>query len=252
MYKKLLPILIVLLFLITSLSVICAADDSNTINVHIVWKGDSTDEVTVNLIKDDQIVDSAKLSTNNSWKTTFKVDDDGNYDVKEVISEDYTTKVTGNAKDGFIITNTLVKEDVLGADGNTVDDEVSQSENDVALDDGSQNNANDQSDNTNGQTSDDQSAAGNGTDNNSTDNNSTDNATDTNSDDETDSTDEDSSEETTTKTTKTTTTTTKVVKEDKKKPENTTKTKKNNTGFPIIVLVIAVFAAAFIPFSRKK
>ena len=136
MYKKLLPILIVLLFLITSLSVICAADDSNTINVHIVWNGDSTDEVTVNLIKDDQIVDSAKLSTNNSWKTTFKVDDDGNYEVKEVISEDYTTKVTGNAKDGFIITNTLVKEDVLGADGNTVDDEVSQSENDVALDDG--------------------------------------------------------------------------------------------------------------------
>ena len=188
----------------------------------------------------------------NSWKTTFKVDDDGDYQVKEVISDDYSTKITGNPKDGFVITNTLVKEDVLGAGGDNPADDVS----DDKLADGEGSNPSDGGSNpiTSDQPADQQSnGTGNSTNNETSDDNSTDETTGDESTDD-DSTDDDSGDDdaTTTKTTTTKTTTTKVVKKDDKKPENTTKTKKNNTGFPIIVLVIAVFVAAFIPFSRKK
>ena len=255
MFKKLLAIFIVLLFLITSISVISAADDSNTISVKVLWEDDIAevpDEVVVNLLKDGKIVDSAKLNDTNSWNTTFEVDDDGNYEVEEVISDDYSTEITGNAKEGFTVKNALVKEDVLGAVADedslgesSADDNLSQSEDDLAS-------AGDNSllgDN----------STGNGTSNSSTNsstNNSTNNSTviATNDDDnDTDSNDDDDdSDEKTTTTITTTTTTKKVTKQDDKKPENTTETKNNNTGFPIIVLVIAVFAAVLIPLSRKK
>lgn len=49
--------------------------------------------------------------------------------------------------------------------------------------------------------------------------------------------------------------TTKVIKQVTKidkKPKNVTKTQLRNTGIPIIFLVVVAFAAAFVPFSRKK
>lgn len=252
MFKKLLVIFIVLLFLITSISVISAADDSNTISVKVLWEDDIAkvpDEVVVNLLKDGKIVDSAKLNDTNSWNTTFEVDDDGDYEIEEVISDDYSTKITGNAKEGFTVKNALAKQDVLGAaedslEESSADDNLSQAEEDLAS-------AGDNSllgDN----------STGNGTSNSSTNsstNNSTNNSTviATNDDNDTDSNDDDDdSDEKTTTTITTTTTTKKVTKQDDKKPENTTKTKNNNTGFPIIVLVIAVFVAIFVPLSRKK
>ena len=253
MFKKLLAIFIVLLFLITSISVISAVDDSNTISVKVLWEDDIAevpDEVVVNLLKDGKIVDSAKLNDTNSWNTTFEVDDDGNYEVEEVISDDYSTEITGNAKEGFTVKNALAKQDVLGAatedslKESSADDNLSQAEDDLAS-------AGDNfllGDN----------STGNGTSNSSTNsstNNSTNNSTviATNDDNDADSNDDDDdSDEKTTTTITTTTTTKKVTKQDDKKPENTTETKNNNTGFPIIVLVIAVFVAIFVPLSRKK
>ncbi|WP_458404961.1 hypothetical protein [Methanobrevibacter sp.] len=257
MYKKLLTIFIIAVFLITSVGVVSAAD---SISVKVVWDDHSqADHVTVKLIKDGQVVDSASLSPDNS-KTTFKVDDaSGNYKVTEEISSDYSYSVSGNASTGFIISNKLVKQDVLSAsddepvlDDDTPDDKVSSNEenNEIAETD-----APVTSDNGTGETGDGNSnnndTNNNSTDNNSTDNNSTDDKpTDDSSKNKTDSNSKKPVKKTTTTTTKTTTS--KVVKKENKKPENKTKTKHKNTGFPVAVLVLAVFVAAFVPFSRKK
>ena len=262
MNKKILIILIAI-FLVTSVGVISAADDSLSIPVKIVWtgEGDIPDSVTVNLIKDGKVVDKATLNEKNSWNTTFKVDDDGNYEVQEQISGDYSHKISGNAKKGFVITNVL-KEDAIGvseedtvAEDTSGDDVIDVPDNESAAGDASID------DEPIAEPSDDIPAGGNGTgDSNSTDNstdsNSTDNATDDTtdgatddaSDDVDDGSDNDTKDEVTT-TTKTTTTT-KIIKQEKK-PVNTTNNHKK-TGFPIVILVIAVFVAAFIPLSRRK
>lgn len=263
MYKKLFAVLVIATFLITSVGIISAADDS--ISVKIIWDGNSNDRpssVTVNLIKEGAVVDTAKLSSDNGWKTTFNVSGDGDYQVKEVIGSDYLPKVYGNDKNGFVIKNHLVNTGILGTDdGSSSDkDDSIASDNNISDNDTLINGSNPlTADNSNG-TGDNNSTSDdtNGTeDANSTDD-STDNSTDDSksSDDSKDKSTKEDSKTTvkTTKTTKTTntTTTTKIIKQDKKKPENTTKSKMNHVGFPILVLVIAVFAAIFIPLNRKK
>lgn len=235
MYKKLLGILVIAVFLITSVGAISAAD---SVSVKVTWDGDAPDYVTVNLIKDGKVVDSAKLNDSNSWKTTFKVDDDGSYKVSEVVSDEYSYSVSGNANSGFVISNKLVKtDDILGA---SVDETIADSSADDVLEDNS-------SDVENSTETDDANATD---DTNTTD--------DTNAtDDETDGTDtEDESEEVTETVTSTVTEhqVTKIVEQpDKKKPvNNTTKVKNKNTGLPVAVLICAVFVAAFVPFTRKK
>ena len=250
MYKKLLGILVIAVFLITSVSAISASD---SISVKVIWAGgDAPDFVTVNLIKDGKVVDSAKLSASNSWKTAFKVDDEGSYNVSEVVSGDYSYSVSGNANSGFVISNKLVKtSDVLATSaddavaGSSIDDAVSQEADDVL----------------------DENETSSGVDNSTEtdDSNSTEDTNTTDEDKVTEGTDvteddnvaDDETEEEITETITTTTTEhqiTKVVKqEDKKKPvNNTTKIKNRNAGFPIVVLICAVFAAAFIPLSRRK
>lgn len=246
--KKFLTVFLVAVFLITSLGVISAAEDSDSISVKIVWDdnvNDKPDFVTVNLIKDEKIVNSIKLNKDNSWKTDFDVDSDGNYKVKEVISSDYSAKIEGNVKEGFVIKVKATEKEVLGASNSEEPLEESSSDepqsieatesgvvnadNSVAVD----------GDNSTG------NGTGNGTDN-STDKNATDNAT---------KTDDDGSDEKTTTTTKITKTVTKKVpkkapKEVKKKHNDTEKLKK--TGFPLVVLVAAVFVAMVVPFKRKK
>ena len=146
--------------------------------------------------------------------------------------------MSGNANSGFVISNKLVKTaDVLGA---SEDEAIADSSADDVLEDNS---------------SDVENSTETGDTNTTDDSNVTD---DTNvADDETDGTDtEDESEEVneTITTTITEHQVTKLVKQvDKKKPvNNTTKVKNRNTGFPVAVLVCAVFAAAFVPFTRKK
>ena len=283
MNKKILIIMFVAIFLITSVGAISAAKDS--IPVKIVWNDvdDQPDFVIVELIKDGKVVDTAKLTAGNSWKTVFKVTDDGKYDVKEKISDDYSYKVSGNAKGGFVIHNKMVEnavkddsDDVLGAsaeepaadvtpaDGNRssdADDEV------LSAEDG--NGSSDAAGDAMAIAEDGILADGNGTngtDSNSTDNstddsNSTDNSTDDSTDDtptvgttkdksSKDKTKDEKTTKTKTKTTTTTTITTKIINQTKK-PVNATIDHKN-TGFPIVVLIIALFVAIFIPLSRKK
>ncbi len=280
MYKKLFAILIIATFLIVSVGVISAAEDS--IPVKIVWDGNSNDRpssVTVNLIEDGVVVDSAQLSSGNGWKTTFKVDDDGHYQVTVESGSDYLSRVYGNAKSGFVIKSHVIKSDVLSNDDDSSSDKSTSSDSDSSKTDApasdkrlsdSDNSVSDigthingssplTADDSNG-TKDDNSTSDdtNGTDDANSTDDSTDNSTDDSksSDDSKDkSTKKDS--KTTTKTTKTTETTkiassTKIIKQDKKKPENTTKSKMNHTGFPILVLIIAVFAAIFIPLNRKR
>ncbi|WP_455087856.1 Cna B-type domain-containing protein, partial [Parvimonas micra] len=69
-------------------------------------------EIEVQLLANGKEVQTAKLNEANSWKHTFKdlpkYDDNGKeitYIVKEVAIEGYESKIEGNAKDGFVITN---------------------------------------------------------------------------------------------------------------------------------------------------
>ncbi|WP_150263440.1 Cna B-type domain-containing protein [Parvimonas micra] len=76
------------------------------------WLGKAVNEIEVKLLANGQEVQTAKLNEANSWKHTFKdlpkYDDSGKeitYTVKEVAIEGYESKIEGNAKDGFVITN---------------------------------------------------------------------------------------------------------------------------------------------------
>ena len=84
------------------------------------WLGKAVDEIEVKLLADGKEVQTAKLNEANSWKHTFKdlpvYDENGKeivYTVKEVAIEGYESKIEGNAKDGFVITNkNLAKTEV--------------------------------------------------------------------------------------------------------------------------------------------
>lgn len=76
------------------------------------WIGTSVDNIIVNLYADGKKIDSHKLSKENNWQYTFKNLEqykDGK-EIKYIITEEkvdgYTTDITGNAKDGYLITNT--------------------------------------------------------------------------------------------------------------------------------------------------
>ena len=76
------------------------------------WLGKAVNEIEVKLLANGQEVQTAKLNEANSWKHTFKdlpvYDENGKeivYTVKEVAIEGYESKIEGNAKDGFVITN---------------------------------------------------------------------------------------------------------------------------------------------------
>ncbi|RSB90373.1 Cna B-type domain-containing protein [Parvimonas micra] len=84
------------------------------------WLGKAVNEIEVKLLANGKEVQTAKLNEANSWKHTFKdlpvYDDNGKeitYTVKEVAIEGYESKIEGNAKDGFVITNkNLAKTEV--------------------------------------------------------------------------------------------------------------------------------------------
>lgn len=245
MNKKLFTILLVAIFLVASVGFISAADASDdgdatqTISVKIKWNGDSQSDrpssITVNLIKDGNVVDSAKLSADNSWSAKFTVDGDGSYSVKQASDlSDYSISTSGSASSGFVITNTL-KESALGVPESDDTLEVDTDENNTLI-------ANDTTEGT------DTNNDTNETDEGSTDTNSTDeNDTEIDGTDApiTDST-QDVTKEPVKKVEK------KVEKKVVKKPKNVTQNKLKNTGLPVIVLVIVAIAIAFVPFRRKK
>ncbi|SFE02818.1 LPXTG-motif cell wall anchor domain-containing protein [Peptostreptococcaceae bacterium pGA-8] len=79
------------------------------------WVGKATDKVEVKLLADNKEKETATLTADTGWKHTFKDlpkydDKDGHeivYTIKEVKVDGYITDISGTAKDGFIITNTI-------------------------------------------------------------------------------------------------------------------------------------------------
>ena len=110
---------------------------SENINIPIkkVWENPRIphpNKVKVNLKNGDTVIDSITLTESNGWKGSFeglpKYSESGSevsYAVAEVPVEGYSSKVTGDAKDGFTVTNTYsvpregsltVKKTVVGGD----------------------------------------------------------------------------------------------------------------------------------------
>ncbi|RFA32774.1 hypothetical protein CAI16_17080 [Virgibacillus dokdonensis] len=97
---------------------------TTSVDVEKVWKGDETEKVTVDLLADGEKVADVELSDKNNWKHTFtelpvvhdiKDEKAIEYTVEEVAVDGYETAITGDAKDGFTITNTQVgKTEVSG------------------------------------------------------------------------------------------------------------------------------------------
>ena len=281
MNKRIFAIFLVAIFLIVSVGVISAADDqsdvsadvdvkkvsnSKVISVKIVWDdadktGARPDSVKVNLVKDGVVVDEVTLSKSNSWSATFKAQSgDGTFKVTQSGNiGDYSVSTSGNADNGFIIVN-KVKADVLGAsedetplaedtsddakdvEGSTPDDDVIGDENDTETNsteeesDSSDDNATDEetaSDDANTTEEETASDGANATDVETTSTGPTEKVIDT-----------------PTKNPVTKEKVKKVIKPLKK--NNVTKEKLKNTGIPLMVLVVAVFTAIFVPISGRK
>lgn len=81
------------------------------------WIGPMTDSVDITLVKDEEDTENTLvLNAQNEWKDFFenlpKYDEkDGHlidYKIKETVVKDYTSKITGDALNGFVVTNTNV------------------------------------------------------------------------------------------------------------------------------------------------
>ena len=268
MNKRIFAIFLVAIFLIVSVGVISAADNqsdvsadvdvkkvsnSKVISVKIVWDdadktGARPDSVKVNLVKDGVVVDEVTLSGSNSWSATFKAQsDDGTFKVTQSGNlGDYSVSTSGNADKGFIIVN-KVKADVLGA---------SEDETPLAED------TSDDAKDVEGSTPDDVIGDENDTETNSTEeesDSSDDNATDEETaSDGANATDVETTSAGPTEKVIDTPTKNPVTKEKVKKvikplkKNNVTKEKLKNTGIPLMVLVVAVFTAIFVPISGRK
>ena len=89
--------------------------EKTKVNVTKKWVGKAKDSVKVKLIADGTEKESADLTAADSWKHEFKNlpkydSADGHeivYTVKEVKISGYNTVISGTAKDGFTITNTI-------------------------------------------------------------------------------------------------------------------------------------------------
>ena len=109
MNKKLFTIMFVAIFLIASIGFVSASDDAKNISVKFVWDDNGND------ILDGKVVDTAKLSDSNSWKTAFKnLDPNEDYTITVDDISGFTLKTSKDGESGFIITG-IAQESVLGA-----------------------------------------------------------------------------------------------------------------------------------------
>lgn len=72
--------------------------------------GKRSSSVKVNILQNGDILETWELNEANGWKLTadLLIDADSTYSVEETdVPDGYTCKVTGNARDGFVVTNTL-------------------------------------------------------------------------------------------------------------------------------------------------
>ena len=117
--------------------VIIGKSENIDIRIKKVWENPRIphpDKVKVNLKNGDTVIDSITLSESNGWKGSFKglpkYSESGSevrYTVAEVPVEGYSSKATGDAKDGFTVTNTVktgeldVSKTVVAREGLAVD-----------------------------------------------------------------------------------------------------------------------------------
>src|SRR5699024_10600740 len=86
--------------------------------VEKVWQGAEEDSVTINLLANDEPTEqSLELSAANDWADLFTdldaFDEEGNpitYAFEEVAIDGYESEITGDATDGFVVTNTRTGE----------------------------------------------------------------------------------------------------------------------------------------------
>jgi len=90
--------------------------EKQDIPVKIVWMDDNNadgkrpDAVTVELITQGSVVSDAEIGADSSWEHVFEnVLSDKAYSVEQEKVDGYTTTYSGNAKDGFVITNVYTK-----------------------------------------------------------------------------------------------------------------------------------------------
>lgn len=117
--------------------VIIGKSENIDIPIKKVWENPRIphpNKVKVNLKNGDTVIDSITLSESNDWKGSFKglakYSESGSevrYTVAEVPVEGYSSKATGDAKDGFTVTNTVktgeldVSKTVVAREGLAVD-----------------------------------------------------------------------------------------------------------------------------------
>ena len=249
MYKKIFAILTILVFLMISISVISAESDAvfdgsgdniqKTINVKVIWEDDGQttdrpDSITVKLLCDGNVVDSVNLNESNSWKASFKITDDGNYEIEEINDiSSYDVSMDGDADSGFVITNTIKEAPLKASADDDLSDEDSPDESDDAPE---------------------EEVSDNSSDEDSTIDNETDDSNQT--EDQNNTMDENQTVDVSKAPTTTSNNEHKIVKKEdkpvKKNNTNTTENKLKNTGLPIVALVIVLIIVAFIPLSRRK
>ena len=101
-------------------SVINRVVERTSVSVEKKWEVEAKDSAEVKLFADDKEVDKFTLNNANSWKHTFKNlpkyskedNHEISYTIKETPIEGYNTKITGSAKDGFVVTNTKRAENI--------------------------------------------------------------------------------------------------------------------------------------------
>lgn len=228
MNRNIFVLVLVSIFLIASVGFLSAADSDGASleNIHVkkVWKdngfeSDRPSSVQVLLFVDGNLVNKTILNESNEWQAIFKnVNVSGDIKVVENTSySNYNVSYSGNAKDGFVITSTILKKANNEVVANSSDDNGTSP------------------------------AKDNGTvpkkDNDT--NHSDDNGTVPKKDNTTNITvDIDVNQSVEVK---------EVAKEkDSAKKDNATNATMLNTGIPVAILVIGVIGAVFIPFMRKK
>lgn len=91
-----------------------------SISVKKKWVGEETKSIVIHLFADGKKIASQKLTKANNWQYTFtnlmkyKNGKEIVYEVKEEKINGYKTVITGNAKTGFVITNTQDKPKIPG------------------------------------------------------------------------------------------------------------------------------------------
>lgn len=88
---------------------------TTSVSVNKKWIGPATESVTINLVADGNEVDRIVLNEKNNWQHTFadlpKYDSKDGHEIVYTITEDaladYKTEISGDAQNGFTVTNTV-------------------------------------------------------------------------------------------------------------------------------------------------